>query len=98
MCSLFKGAVMLCKNVPTGIRMRKGIIQRMEMGLKGLRGFDTNAMSARERVEITQAEAALSTKGSSSIIKSIYVLPPSQVQPDSHRASSDQMESSKGNI
>lgn len=56
-------------------------------------------MSACERQEITQAELALSTKGpSSSIIKSIYVLPPSQVQPDSQRASSDQMESSKGNI
>ena len=53
---------------------------------------------AHKREEITQAEAALSTKGSSSIIKSIYVLPPSQVQPDSHRASSDQMEGSKGNI
>lgn len=53
----------------------------MEMGLKGLRGFDKNAMSACERQEITQAEPAL--RAPSSIIKPIYVLPPLQVQPDS---------------
>lgn len=78
MCSLFICSVLLCTNTATGIWVMMGIIQRMELGLKGLRGFDKNAMSACERQEITQAEPALSTKGSSSsIIKSIYVLPPS---------------------
>lgn len=70
-----------------------GMIQRIEMGQKRVeRIWWKHTECMRE------PKPALNTEGSSSIIKSIYVLPPSQNQTDSQRAPCDQMESSKGNI